>query len=61
MLEGNISKGALLASAPVSWLAMALVFLLPRPKSQGIFWVPHNKKYQNPEVALDDFSLDGRP
>ena len=41
--------------------AMALVVFLPRPENQGKIWVPSNKKSQSPEVALVDFSPDGRP
>ena len=41
--------------------AMALVVFLPRPENQGKIWVPSNKKSQSPEVALVDFSTNGRP
>ena len=41
--------------------AMALVVFLPRPESQCIFWASRNKKPQNPELALVNFSPDGRP
>ena len=41
--------------------AMALVVFLPRPENQGKIWVTSNKKSQSPEVALVDFSPDGRP
>ena len=40
---------------------MALVVFLPRPENQGKIWVPSYKKSQSPEVALVDFSPDGRP
>ena len=40
---------------------MALVVFFPRPENQGKIWVPSNKKSQSPEVALVDFSPDGRP
>ena len=41
--------------------AMALVVFLPRPENQGKIWVPSNKKSLSPEVALVDFSTNGRP
>ena len=40
--------------------AMGLFYFLPGPESQGIFWAPRNKKPWFPEVALVDFSIDGR-
>ena len=51
----SMYKGAHLASA------MALVVFLTRPESKSTFWVPCNKKSQNPEVALVDLCSDGRP
>ena len=51
-------NGAHLASATVPW---HWLFFLPRPENQGKIWVPSNKKSQSPEVALVDFSPNGRP
>ena len=41
--------------------AMALVVFLPRPEVGAYFGHPVKKKSQIPEVALVDFSPDGRP
>ena len=38
-----------------------MVVFLSRLKNQGTFWAPKKKNLPSPEVALVDFSSDGRP